>query len=206
MRLACLFVLFFKRVFRRLRMLFYRRLFASYGKSFWFDPDGFYSFGNINVGDNVNLGIRPTLIAKLSKIQIGSYVMFGPEVMVIGGGHSVGKVGRFMTDVSEKTGNEDLGVVIQDDVWVGARAILLRGVTVGRGAVIGAGAVVTKSVPPYAIVGGNSAAVLGFRFSVDEVLAHESDLYPITARISREQLETWQQERVMLEPLRMCQK
>ena len=203
MKYLCFIYLFFKRIYRRVRMLLYKRLFSSYGKSFWFDPDGFYNFENVIVGDNVNLGIRPTLIAQLSKIKIGNNVMFGPEVMVIGGGHNVSKVGRFMTDVTEKTGNEDLGVVIQDDVWVGARAILLRGITVGRGAVIGAGAVVTKSVPPYAIVGGNPAGVLGFRFGVDEVLAHESGLYSIATRIPREQLEKWQLERLMLEPLRM---
>ena len=52
-------------------------------------------------------------------------------------------------------------VVIEDDVWIGARVIFLPGVRVGRGAIVGAGAVVTKDVPDYALVVGNPARVVG---------------------------------------------
>jgi len=52
-------------------------------------------------------------------------------------------------------------VTIEDDAWIGARAIILKGVTVGRASIVGAGAVVTKDVPPYSIVGGNPAVVIG---------------------------------------------
>ena len=54
-------------------------------------------------------------------------------------------------------------VVIEDDVWIGSRATILAGVTVGRGAIVGAGAVVTRSVPPMAIVAGVPARVIGQR-------------------------------------------
>ncbi|WP_224703407.1 acyltransferase [Devosia aquimaris] len=59
--------------------------------------------------------------------------------------------------------HESLGIVIEDDVWIGANAVVLDGVTVGRGAVIAAGAVVSKDVPPLAIVGGVPAKVVRFR-------------------------------------------
>jgi len=190
------------RLSRRLRMYPYRPLFAAYGKNFRFDPNGLYSYRNIYVGDDVNLGVRPILMAALSEIRIGSHVMFGPEVVVIGGGHNAAVSGTFMTEVHQKSGNEDLGVVIKDDVWIGARAIILRGVRVGRGAIIGAGAVVTKSVPPYSIVGGNPARVIGFRLSAEKILAHEKRLYPIDQRLSINNLEKWQTERSMLAPLR----
>lgn len=52
-------------------------------------------------------------------------------------------------------------VVIEDDVFVGARAIILKGVTIGRGSVIGAGAIVARPIPPYSIVVGNPARVVG---------------------------------------------
>jgi len=59
--------------------------------------------------------------------------------------------------------------IIGDDVWIGARAIVLKGVTVGTGAVIGAGAVVTKDVEPYAIVAGSPARVVRFRFAPEMI-------------------------------------
>lgn len=193
---------FARRALRRARVYLYMPLFGSHGRNFLFDPDGFYTHGNIHVGDNVSLGYRPVLMAALSEIRIGSHVMFGPEVVVIGGGHNMTAVGRFMTDVHEKTGNEDLGVVIEDDVWVGARAMILRGVTVGRGSVVAAGAVVTKSVPPYAIVAGNPARIVRFRWDVPTILAHEVALYPPDKRFAAEQLQCWQTAAKMLPPLR----
>lgn len=60
-------------------------------------------------------------------------------------------------------------VLIGNDVWIGRGAIVLSGVTVGHGAVIGAGSVVTKEVPPYAIVAGNPARLIRYRFDQDTV-------------------------------------
>jgi maltose O-acetyltransferase len=54
-------------------------------------------------------------------------------------------------------------IVIEDDVWIGARVTILGGVNIGTGAVIGAGSVVTKNVPPYAIVAGNPAKLIRYR-------------------------------------------
>lgn len=187
---------------RRIRMYILRPLFGSHGNAFMFDPDGYYNFHNIHLGDDVNLGRRPVLMAALSEIRIGSHVMFGPEVTVIGGGHNLTVPGRFMIQVHEKTGNEDLGVVIEDDVWVGARAVILRGVRIGRGAVVGAGSVVTKSVPPYAIAAGNPARVVRFRWDVETIVNHEKSLYPEEHRLIRADLEYWQNVAAMLAPQR----
>lgn len=60
-------------------------------------------------------------------------------------------------------------IIVRDDVWIGTNAIILSGVTIGQGAIIGAGAVVTKDVPPYAIVGGNPAKVIKYRFEPDVI-------------------------------------
>ena len=189
-----------ERVKRRILMVIYRPLFASYGRNFWFDPAGDYSFANIYVGDDVFLGVRPSLSATRSKIVIGNKVMFGPEVTIRGGNHRTDLVGRFMGDVTEaeKRLEDDLGAVIEDDVWIGTRAVIVHGVTIGRGAIVGAGAVVTKSVPPYAIVGGVPAKVMRFRWDVETVLRHEAFLYPAEQRLERGILERWQKERVML--------
>lgn len=183
-------------------MYLYMPLFGSHGDRFFFDPDGLYSYSNIFIGDNVNLGYRPIILADRSRVEIGDGVMFGPEVVLVGGGHNVKVVGKFMIDVHEKTGNEDLGVVIKEDVWIGARSIILRGVEVGRGAVVAAASVVTKSVPPYSVVAGNPARVISFRFDVDEIVRHESIMYKPGSRIPRENLADMQAKREMLPPLR----
>lgn len=185
-----------KRVWRRLRMMVYRPLFGSHGRNFRFDPDGDYSYATIHVGHDVHLGMRPTLNATHSTIRIGNKVIFGPEVTIRGGNHRTDLVGRFVFEVTdaEKRPEDDLGVVIEDDVWVGTRAVIVHGVTIGRGAVVGAGAVVTRSVPPYAIVGGVPAKLIRFRWDVETILRHEAILYPTEQRLKRATLEQWQKE------------
>ena len=92
--------------------------------------------------------------------------MFGPGVTVVTGNHRIDIPGKYIIDITdqEKREEDDQPVIFEGDNWIGANAIILKGVTIGRGAVIAAGAVVTKSVPEYAIVGGNPAKVLRFRF------------------------------------------
>ena len=195
---------FVKRLKRRVLMAIYRQLFAGHGRNFWFDPAGVYTFATIRVGDDVSLGLRPVLSATRSNIIIGNKVMFGPEVSIHGGNHSTSLIGRFMRDITEaeKLPEDDCDVVIEDDVWVGTRAIILYGVTIGRGAIVGAGSVVTKSVPPYAIVAGSPARVVRFRWDVETIKRHEFLVYPPNARLKIEDLERWQKNPAMLPPQR----
>ena len=60
-------------------------------------------------------------------------------------------------------------MVIENDVWIGHEAMILSGVTIGNGAVVGARSLVSKDVPPYAIVAGNPAALKKFRFELEEI-------------------------------------
>lgn len=191
-----------RRVVRRAKMLAVRELFENHGKRFWFDPNGTYSFDNISVGDNVSLGLGCVILAARSKIRIGSNVMFGPHVTLVGGGHNITQLGLPMTDVRHKTGIEDLGVSIEDDVWIGACAVVLRGVTIHRGAVIAAGSVVTKSVPPYAVVGGNPAKVIRFRWTYEQVVRHEMQMYPPDKRIAESDLANYFKIGGMIPPYR----
>lgn len=70
----------------------------------------------------------------------------------------------------------DKDVVVDEDVWIGSHVTLLPGTHVGRGAILGAGSVVRGSVPPYAIVIGNPAKVVGFRFVPEEAEIHEQKI------------------------------
>jgi acetyltransferase-like isoleucine patch superfamily enzyme len=78
---------------------------------------------------------------------------------------------------SEKRPEDDRDVIIGDDVWIGARAIILHGVTIGRGSVVAAGAVVARDVPSYAIVGGVPARVIRYRWDPATIERHEALLY-----------------------------
>lgn len=80
-------------------------------------------------------------------------------------------------------------VVVEEDVWIGTNVTLLSGVRVGRGATIGAGAVVRTNVPPYSIVMGNPAKVVGFCFKPEEIIEHEKTLYLEEERLPLDKLE-----------------
>ena len=82
-------------------------------------------------------------------------------------------------DVSdnEKLPNNDLPVVIEDDVWCGANVTILKGVTIGHGSIVAAGAVVTKSFPPYSIIGGVPAKLIKKRLSDGEAEENDKKLY-----------------------------
>lgn len=95
----------------------------------------------------------------------------------------------FIEKGSGNTFIEAKDVIIEEDVWIGANVTLLMGVTVGRGSIVGAGSVCRKSIPPYSIVMGNPAKVVGFKFTPEEVVKHENVLYPEEDRLSIDFLE-----------------
>jgi acetyltransferase-like isoleucine patch superfamily enzyme len=96
------------------------------------------------------------------RVIIGRYVMFASEVVVLGGDHRFDLVGVPMMFAGRPEIPE---TVIEDDVWVGYRAVIMAGVRVGRGSIVAAQSVVTKDVEPYSIVGGAPARVIGTRFA-----------------------------------------
>lgn len=188
MKIPSLFLFHLYRIFRRLRMLLMRPLFKVHGRNFIFDPDGSYSFETISVGNEVYIGPGAVLLASLSSICIGNKVMFGPNVTIMGGDHNTSVIGKFMFDVKVKRAQDDQPVVIEDDVWIGTGAIILKGVHVGRGCIVAAGAVVTRNIPPYTIVAGIPARVLSVRFKMDEIIEHEMSLYPPDQQFTKEYL------------------
>jgi len=78
---------------------------------------------------------------------------------------------------------------INEDVWVGTNVTILVGGDLGRGCIVGACSTVTKPVPPYALVTGSPAKIVGVKFTIDQILEHERALYPVSERMNREELE-----------------
>jgi maltose O-acetyltransferase len=93
-------------------------------------------------------------------LTLGDDVMMAPDVVILTQNHRFDDPTVPMLDQGYGPARE---VVIEDDVWIGTNAIILPGVRLGKGSIVAAGAVVTKDVPPYAIVGGNPARLLKSR-------------------------------------------
>ena len=103
--------------------------------------------------------------------------MFGPGVNIHGGNHKYNEIGILMKKASPKKMGDDGIIRIEPDCWIGANAIILSNVTIGRGSVIGAGAIVTHDIKPYSIYVGSSVPKIRRRFSEDEMIQHENILY-----------------------------
>lgn len=124
---------------------------------------------NLYLGNNISFGEENRFMCTLAKIYIGDNVMTGPKVMMITGGHRYDIKGRPMISVrnNEKLPENDKNIILEGDNWIGANAIILKGVKIGKGAIVAAGAIVTKDVPEFAIVGGNPARVIKYRFKIN---------------------------------------
>ena len=109
--------------------------------------------GDVIIGDHTRIGLHNTIIGP---VTIGSHVNLAQGITVTALNHNFADTSLRI----DEQGVSTKAVTIEDDVWVGANAVILPGVTVGRHAVIAAGAVVTKDVPPFSIVGGVPARML----------------------------------------------
>lgn len=132
--------------------------------------------GNIELGRFVSINGPGTRIsARINKVKIGDFTSIASNVIIQEDYHNYTRPTSYfimqnifgesvMNDVFTK-GTIEIG----EDVWVGSNSTILSGVKIGRGSIIGAGSVVTKDVPKYAIVAGNPAKVIKYRFD-DEII------------------------------------
>lgn len=111
----------------------------------------------LTIGDFTFIG-RGCEIDVSDSVTIGAHALLAPNVFVTDHAHNHERALRH-----DEQGRRSAPVIIGDDAWIGTRAVILAGVTIGGGAIVGAGAVVTKDVEPYAIVGGVPARQIGTR-------------------------------------------
>ena len=120
--------------------------------------------------------IKPFCVIK--NANIGNYCSIANDVRIGLGKHPTGLIST--NSIFYKTGirkdwavhidyNEEETINIGNDVWIGNGAIIMDGITVGNGAIIGARALVTKDIPPYAIVGGIPAKIIKYRFDEETI-------------------------------------
>ena len=172
------------RVIRKLKAVLYhaivepdiKRSFAECGKDSHIDSGGdFFPLSNIHVGNHASIGVNARFWTTRAQIYIEDYALFGPGVTIITGDHRKDVIGKHIIELTDadRTAEDDQDVVIGKGAWIGAGAIILKGVHIGADAIVAAGSVVTKDVPPYAIVGGVPAKVLKYRFDseiIDELV------------------------------------
>lgn len=138
---------------RRFRRFLCSKIFNKCGNNINVEKMAYFGLGNdIEIGNNSGIGIKSKIygIGGGGRIFIGENVVMAPEVTILTLIHNYED--SVIPINQQKTESSD--VIIEDDVWIGYRVIILPGVKVGKGAVIGAGAVVTKNVDSYMVVGG----------------------------------------------------
>ena len=118
---------------------------------------------DISIGNNSGIGMNAWMLSP--DITIGNDVMMGPYCIMLTAGH---KTDDITTPMWHQGFNEPKPIIIEDDVWIGARVTILGGVVIGHGSIIGAGSVVTKSCKPYSVIGGNPAKVIKYRNKTTE--------------------------------------
>lgn len=135
-----------------------KRIIDECGDDVWIEKGAWIGSGsNRKLGNNSGIGENAEIG---NYTYVGNNVMMGKDVIIITRNHEFKDVNIPMN----RQGFKDYeSVVIEDDVWIGTRVIILPGVRIGMGAIISAGAVVTGDVPPYSIVGGVPARIIKSR-------------------------------------------
>lgn len=145
---------------------------------------------NVFVSDYVRLSNGLNIInAPNEKVFVKKYTEIAANCTIVPNSHrSTVTVPQFLLGQSH-INDKSSDVIINEDVWVGTNVTILSGVELGRGCIVSAGSIVTKSVPPYALVVGTPAKIVKVKFSIEQILKHEEALYPPEERFTREELE-----------------
>ncbi len=127
--------------------------------------------GKVNIGNNNTInGPNVVIRSQINSISIGNFCSIAPDVLIQEYNHPIDRVSTFFLakhvfkEGHDKEFVSKGSVEIGSDVWIGAKSVILSGVKVGHGAIIAANSVVSKDVPDFAIVGGNPAKVIKYRF------------------------------------------
>ena len=128
-----------------------------------------FDIENVKVGKYTYGGISVSNDVKDAKLVIGNFCSIAENVhFMLGSEHALNHISTYPFQVyfmgADREAISKGDIIVKDDVWIGRNALIMSGVNIGQGAVIAAGAVVTKDVPPYAIVGGVPARVIRYRF------------------------------------------
>ena len=188
--IAKLFSLFRRFIVKYIKRPFYKSCLGYCGKNVDIRLDmNPGSLSRVYMYDNTNIYHGFRFINVTGKFVMMKNSGAAEGLTVITGNHQR-TMGKWFKELSGKHIDDiEKDVIVEEDVWLGANVTLLAGVTVGRGATVGAGSVCVKSIPPYAVVMGNPAKVIGFNYTPKEIVEHERALYSEEKRLPIELLE-----------------
>lgn len=149
------------KICNRIRISICRHIFKECGKVSTINRNIYFGKGqDVVIGDYSGIGANCVIP---NNIIIGKYVMMGPDVYCLQPDHKTDDVNTPMCFQGHTDNYTGGGIIIGDDVWIGARVTITKGRHIGNHSILGAAAVVTKDVPEYAVVGGNPAKILKMR-------------------------------------------
>lgn len=154
-----------------------------------------YSTENLYVYEDAGFLPGALIMNPRAKFILKKHSGASHNLTVVAGNHLC-LVGKWKNDVTDAIKDEmikdkeyDKDIVVDEDVWMGANVTLMNGVHIGRGCIIGGGTVVRNNTPPYSIVIGNPAKIVGFVFTPNEIVEHEKQLYVVDERLDPDTLE-----------------
>ncbi|MDE6575372.1 MAG: acyltransferase [Muribaculaceae bacterium] len=168
------FIQFIRRAANSCQSSYQLSLIKQKGKNCHINGPGYFTFDHIQLGNGVHIGTGCTLMAAESRIIIRDNVIVGRHSHIIGGDHRFDIVGKTIKSIHEKRPQDDADIIIDEECWIGANCIILKGVHIGRGCVVGAGSIVTKDIPPYTIYTNKGKRP---RFSQEQIAEHERIIY-----------------------------
>lgn len=159
-------------------------------------PNNIFDINKVSVGKYTYGRLEVLMFNNENNLRIGSFCSIAPKtVFLLSADHYTDHISSFpykvkVTKSLDREGISKGDIIVDDDVWIGFRSTILSGVHIGQGAIVAAGSVVTKDVPPYAIVGGVPAKVIKYRFSpemITELL--KVDYSQLTEELVKEHIE-----------------
>lgn len=170
---------FLNDIYKQYNLIIFRRRWRKINSHNKTSVKGIFNDKLVNVGNGSYGELNVVSFNDVSKLIIGNYCSIAQNVsFIVNAEHDFNNILTYPFKVAIlQTKNDEAiskgNIVVDDDVWIGYGATIMSGVHIGQGAVVAAGAVVTKDIPPYAIVGGVPAKVIKYRFSetmIEELL------------------------------------
>lgn len=156
---------------RNLLFSFYKKKFKSLGNGTKINPTAsIHDKRLVSIGENSFIGKWCHIsIVKPALLVVGNHAIISPYTKILAGDHRMDYVGKFISVINDPI---NIPIAIENDTMIGMDAMVLKGVTIGEGAVIGAKAVVVKNVLPYTVAVGIPAKMIKLRFNLEDIPRH----------------------------------